>query len=52
MEEELNQLRDKTNHCLSKLEGTMSISAEVESLHDFITGKNELIKSRGKLLKT
>ena len=34
MKEELKQLKDQTNNRLTKLEGTMSNSAQVETLHD------------------
>ena len=44
MEQELSQLRDQTNHYLSKSDCTMFISAEVEPLHDVITCKNEFMK--------
>ena len=45
MKEELKQLKDQANHRVAKLEGVMSNSAQVETLHDVIAGKNELIKS-------
>ena len=41
----LKQLNGQTIHCLSILEGTMSNSAQIETLHDVIAVKNELIKS-------
>ena len=44
MKEELKQWNDQTKHRLAKLESTMSNDAQVETLHDIITGKNELIK--------
>ena len=40
----LKQLNGQTIHCLSILEGTMSNSAQIETLHDVIAVKNELIK--------
>ena len=45
MKEELKQLKDKKNHRMAKLQDTMSNSDEVETLHDVVTGKNEMIKS-------
>ena len=44
MKEELKQLNDQTKHRLAKLEDTMSNDAQVETSHDIIAGKNELIK--------
>ena len=44
MKEELKQLKYQRNHCIVKLENTMSSSGKVETLHDVIASKNELIK--------
>ena len=44
MKEESKQLNGQTIHRLAKLEGTMSNSAQIETLHDVIAIKNELIK--------
>ena len=40
---ELKQLKDQTNHRQAKLEGTMSNSTQVETLHDVGAGKNDKI---------
>ena len=45
MKKELKELKDQTNHPLAKSEGITSNSAQVETLHDAIVGKNQLIKS-------
>ena len=44
MKEKLEQLKNQSDHCLSKLEGTMSKNTQVETLHDVEASKNELIK--------
>ena len=52
LKEELKQLKinkkkknKQTNHCLAKVVGIISNSTQVETLHDVIIVKNELIKS-------
>ena len=51
MKEKLQQSKGYTNHCLAKLEGTMFNSAQVETLRDVISGKNELMKSLREAIK-
>ena len=51
MKEESKQLYGQTIHRLTKLEGTMSNSAQIETLHDVIAVKNELIKLLGETVE-
>ena len=51
MKEESKQLYGQTINRLAKLEGTMSNSAQIETLHDVIAVKNELIKLLGETIE-